>query len=66
LSEWQPDQEYLRDVAHRCARIVRGCATDEQYKELVDQIAEALAFEVNCVIEVGRSRNQCLAGVNGG
>lgn len=31
-------------IARRCARGVRGCATDEQYKELIERIISALAF----------------------
>lgn len=33
-----------QSVARRCARGVRGCATDDQYCELIDGIVEALAF----------------------
>ncbi len=31
-------------IARRCVRGVRGCATDDQYCEVIDRIVEALAF----------------------
>lgn len=34
----------LDAIARRCARGVRGCATDEQYRELIARIVEALTF----------------------
>jgi hypothetical protein len=32
-------------IAQKCARVVRGCATDEQYQELVGKITNALAAQ---------------------
>jgi hypothetical protein len=35
----------LESIARDCARCVRGCTTDEQYRELVLRIARALQAE---------------------
>jgi hypothetical protein len=31
------------DMARHCARPIRGCATDEQYVEVLDRIIQALS-----------------------
>lgn len=36
----------FESIAQRCARAVRGCATDEQYNQVIDSIVEALRFSV--------------------
>lgn len=41
----------LEDQARKIARCVRGCATDEQYRDLVDAIARALLSQRDEVIE---------------
>lgn len=35
----------LQSIARECARNVRGCCTDDQYKELVRRIALSLQAE---------------------
>ncbi len=38
------DRVTYETIAHRCARGIRGCATDEQYCDLLDRMVEAFAY----------------------
>jgi len=35
----------LESIARECVQCVRGCATDEQYRELIERIYRALLAE---------------------
>ena len=59
-----PYDPVLDPIARRCARVVRGCATDEQYTELMERIiaalrpmAEAAAFLDRMADSINRMRD---------
>jgi hypothetical protein len=55
----EADKRMFDRVARRCARPIRGCATDVQYHEVVDRVADAL-YEAARYWQ-GRERERCAA-----
>jgi hypothetical protein len=55
----EADRRMFDRVARRCARPIRGCATDVQYHEVVDRVADAL-YEAARYWQ-GRERERCAA-----
>jgi hypothetical protein len=44
-------------IAHDCTRVVRGCATDEQYQELTRRIIAALAAQAQEIEQLEKERD---------